>query len=522
MELLELGKTPISQDSPCGADVRYEPEYEDLQSEIEKLTSPTSSGGIDWERVIKLSSDILAENSKHLLVASYLFVALVHSKGIEGFGTGLTIYRDLLDNFWDNLFPPKKRMRARNNALQWCKETLILVVESLPLDSVLTEEKVNALKVDLDAIDAFLGEHMDDPPSFYQLQNIIAAKQPPAEPEEDEVKEQQPGPEAESAAGKTPEIAGQPEEEAENLSGQDHQKILNMGLENFRRASALCMQNDPSGPLAYRLTRIAAWLPVEKLPPAQDGKTRILPPMPEIKKAIVNLYQQGNFKGLLESAEARVGQFLFWLDLSRYVAEALEQLSFMDAHEAVIQETAVFVYRLPGIENLSFSDGMPFAAENTKEWLAGIAMDKGSGEGGYLAVSGDISGDSEESHIADVYKQAGALAKQKKLDEAVDLIQEQLRSGTSQKSRFLWRIALTRLLVNSRKARAALPHLSEILNDIKKYNLDNWDPDLALKALVEIYKGLRAQKDEISREQAVKTLDHMARLNPAVALRLME
>ena len=104
----------------------------------------------------------------------------------------------------------------------------------------------------------------------------------------------------------------------------------------------------------------------------------------------------------------------------------------------------------------------------------------------------------------------------------MDLIQEQLRSGTSQKSRFLWRIALTRLLVNSRKARAALPHLSEILNDIKKYNLDNWDPDLALKALVEIYKGLRAQKDEISREQAVKTLDHMARLNPAVALRLME
>ncbi len=522
MKLIELGKIPISQDSPSGADVRYEPEYEDLQSEIEKLTSPTSSGGINWERVIKLSSDILAEKSKHLLVASYLFVALVHSKGIEGLGTGLTIYRDLLDNFWDDLFPPIKRMRARNNALQWCKETIISAVEPLPPDSILTVEKVNALKGDLDAIDTFLGEHMDDPPSFYQLQNIIAAKQPPEEPEENNVKELQPGPEAESAAVKTPETAGQPEEDGKNLSGQDYQKILNMGLESFRRASALCMQNDPSGPLAYRLTRLTAWLPVEKLPLAQDGKTRILPPMPEIKNALKNLYQQGNFKGLLESAEARVGQFLFWLDLSRYVAEALEHLGFMDAREAVIQETAVFVYRLPGIENLSFSDGMPFADENTKEWLAAIAMNKGSGDGGYVAASGDISGDSEESHITDVYRQAGLLAKQKKLDKAVELIQEQLRSGTSQKSRFLWRIALTRLLVNSRKARAALPHLSEILNDIEKYNLDNWDPDLALKALVEIYKGLRVQKDEIFREQAVKTLDHMARLNPAAALRLME
>ena len=518
MEFLELGKTPISQDSPSGVDVSYEPEYEDLQSEIEKLTSPTLSGGIDWKRVIKLSSDILAEKSKHLLVASYLFVALVHAKGIEGFGTGLTIYRDLLDNFWDNLFPPKKRMRARHNALQWCKETIISAVEPLEPDSVLTEEKVNALKGDLDAIDAFLGEHMDDPPSFYQLQNIIAAKQPPEEPEENNVKELQPGPEAESAAVKTPETAGQPEEDGKNLSGQDYQKILNMGLESFRRASALCMQNDPSGPLAYRLTRIAAWLPVEKLPLAQDGKTRILPPMPEIKNALKNLYQQGNFKGLLESAEARVGQFLFWLDLSRYVAEALEQLGFMDAHEAVIQETAVFVYRLPGIENLSFSDGTPFADENTKEWLAAIAMDKGSAEDGYVAVSRD----SEELHIADIYKQASALTKQKKLDEAVELIQGQLRSGTSQKSRFLWRIALARFLVNSKKARVALPHISEILKDIERYNLDNWDPDLALKALAEIYKGLKAQKDEISREQAVKTLDHMARLNPAAALRLME
>ncbi len=530
MEILELGKIPVSKESPCGADVLYEPEYEDLQSEIDKLASPTSLGGIDWERVIKLSSDILADKSKHILVASYLCVALVHSRGLEGLEQGLVIYRDLIENFWEMLFPSKKRMRARQNAVEWWKEKILSAVKSLPEDSVLTEEKVNSLNENIGAIDAFLDDHLDDAPSLHQLQQSIAAMQLQDVPEESEKEEAESGRALKSKTSSVllsekaepTETAELPESEIGALSEKESQKILNIGLEAFSRVATSFMLKDPSNAMSYRMTRVAAWLSVETVPPSENGKTRISPPMPEIRNALENLYKQKNFKGLLESAEARVGQFLFWLDLSHYVASALEHLGFIDARQAVANETASYIYRLSGIENLSFSDGTPFADKNTKEWLADIALDKDSGEGGYVITSGDSSGASEESHIEDVYRQACVLAKQKKMDKAVKLMQENLRGGKSQRACFLWRIALTRFLINSKKVRVALPHFSEILKDIEKYNLDNWDPDLTLKALAEIYKGLKVQKDKIFQEQAVKTLDHMARLNPAAVLMLME
>ena len=77
MELLDLGKKPISESQPAGEDVSFEAEFETLQNEIEKLSSPTASSGIDWNKVSKLSIAILSEKSKNLLVGTYLCIALL-------------------------------------------------------------------------------------------------------------------------------------------------------------------------------------------------------------------------------------------------------------------------------------------------------------------------------------------------------------------------------------------------------------------------------------------------------------
>ena len=215
MELIELGKTPISQDSPSGVDVRFEPEYEELQNEIEKLTSPTVEGEIDWDKIIKLGTSILAEKSKHLLVASYLSVALVHSRGLEGLESGLVIYRGLLENFWETFFPPPKRMRGRQNAVEWWKESILSAIKSLPPDSALTEEKIDSLNENVEAIGTFLGEHVDDAPSLNQLQVSIAAMQPQAEPEEGQPEEASVQPEPTLTS--PPKMVQQPEEGTEVL-----------------------------------------------------------------------------------------------------------------------------------------------------------------------------------------------------------------------------------------------------------------------------------------------------------------
>lgn len=77
MDLLVLGKEPIQPDQPAGQEARYTPEYEQLQAEIDKLSLPSASRGVDWRKVESLASVILAQKSKDLAVASYLTVALI-------------------------------------------------------------------------------------------------------------------------------------------------------------------------------------------------------------------------------------------------------------------------------------------------------------------------------------------------------------------------------------------------------------------------------------------------------------
>ncbi|MFA6412761.1 MAG: type VI secretion system ImpA family N-terminal domain-containing protein, partial [Syntrophales bacterium] len=112
----DLGKTPISEDSPAGQDVRNDPDFEALSREIEKMSSPTLSGTMDWNRVLQLSEDILTNKSKDLLVLSYFSVALLKTAGLRGFALSVKILRESLEAFWEDMFPVKKRMRGRKNA----------------------------------------------------------------------------------------------------------------------------------------------------------------------------------------------------------------------------------------------------------------------------------------------------------------------------------------------------------------------------------------------------------------------
>ena len=113
MTLADLGKTPVSKEKPTGSDVRYDPLFEELQAEVDKLSSPTATGTLDWGKVAKASAAILSGKSKDLLVAGYLAVSLIHTRKDEGLAVGLRLFRDLLENFWEDLFPPKARMRGR-------------------------------------------------------------------------------------------------------------------------------------------------------------------------------------------------------------------------------------------------------------------------------------------------------------------------------------------------------------------------------------------------------------------------
>ncbi|MCP4347403.1 MAG: type VI secretion system protein TssA [Desulfobacterales bacterium] len=592
MDLWSLGKEPVNPDNPTGSDVKSDTEFGELSDEIKKLSSPSGAGDFSWQKVSDLSSSILSGKSKHIMVASYLAVAQAHMNKIEGLGLGTRIISDLLEQFWDNLFPPKKRKKGRVQAVMWWLEKTEAAFQNIE-PSPVPFERMEQIKHDLKKIDDLLGEYLDDPPLLRPIQRVVESfpvEEPPAEQAEDEktvpdaeeektLPEEQPRetksqetkhedppaevkpaevkptevkndkppetkppetkpeakpPEVKQQEAKPPEIKETkpvtkpvldvpPPEVKDIESEKAAQSVLRTGLQTIRKAGTYLREINPASSQAYRYARIASWPLVEVLPQLKAGKdgekgiTQVPGPPAATRKALSDLKINSNWENLLKMAEQNLSRFIFWLDLNYYVAEACENLGneFQKAGETVCQETAMFVHRLPGLETLSYSDGTPFADIDTQEWLSSIGLGKSAPESGNTAKVLH-----NDDWMAERFRKAQALAKANKLVEAVETLQEEWKSNFSRRESLLWRLALSQLLVNSRQANLALPHLEMILQDIDNYGLEEWDPDLSLKSLKVVWTGFTTLSDESSQKKAAETLHRITKLNPAEALRL--
>jgi type VI secretion system protein VasJ len=277
MDLLSLGKEPISGSPPTGADVRYLPEFEELQQEIDKLSNPAASGGADWKKVDRLASELLANKGKDLLVASYFAVAQTHLNQVEGFAVGLRIYRDLLEQFWEDLYPTKKRMRGRIAAMEWWLERSDAAFQSLKV-TPLPAERIEELRQDLSRIDELLRGYLEEPPLLRPLEKFIESIPIRAEkkPEPDGVT-----PPAKEAA--TPSAVDQ------IASDADAERLLQGALESIRRAGDYLQKEGLSNPLAYRLRRLALWSSLDAIPSATDGRTIVPPPDPSVRTMLTEL-----------------------------------------------------------------------------------------------------------------------------------------------------------------------------------------------------------------------------------------
>jgi type VI secretion system protein VasJ len=513
MNLELLGREPIRGEHPTGTDIRYDPAFEELQVEVNKLSSPLGISSVNWTNIIKLASDILAEKSKDLLVTSYLAVALIYNRQIEGFAIGLRVYQELLENFWDDLYPERNRMRARSGAIEWWLEKTETALKRFQ-QTTLPSDQLTSLRENVEKIDQFLSQHLEEPPSFSairdQLESLAAPPPPPEQPKQE-------GPAAEEKGTRE-------ETEASEAitSAEDAQTVLNDGLQKILNVAAYLWQSDLSNPQAYRWTRIAAWSMIDSLPQATDGQTRIPSPPGQIRNLLMDLRNEGNYESLLKSAEARVSEFIFWIDLNRFVSEALMNLGdpYQKAKDVVEQETANVMRRLPGLEDLSFSDGFPFADPETKQWLKGITPTVGFAAAGPLPISESLFKEQNEDLMGKEISEAQILIKKGKLLEAIEGIQIKSQTSLSKKEKLLWRLALCQLLLSTKQSRLVLPYLEQVIKDIDFFNLEEYDPKLALKGLKLVWAGLQSQSDPSVKGKADEILHRIAKIDWAEAIRM--
>ncbi|MBL4685016.1 MAG: type VI secretion system ImpA family N-terminal domain-containing protein, partial [Nannocystaceae bacterium] len=125
---------PIAGDNPAGENAQYDARHEAVRAEVAKLDA-MSGGEVAWNTVVSSTTALLTETSKDLLMGSYLTYGLLQTEGLTGLATGLELMRGMMAEFWESMFPPLKRMRARTNALDWLVSKLELALPTLSLSA---------------------------------------------------------------------------------------------------------------------------------------------------------------------------------------------------------------------------------------------------------------------------------------------------------------------------------------------------------------------------------------------------
>ena len=514
MDITALVSSPVSEDSPAGFDAKYEPEYEALNAEIAKLSSVSQSTPISWQAVADNGEAILARKSKDITVATYVAVALMHNEGAQGFIDGANLLCGLCENFWEEAFPPKTKLRRRLNAYEWWHDRALNQLKKegqTPITAQLAAEMTDAAN----RLDSTVAALMEDAQPLRDITEAIRAipllpEEPPKDPES-QVPVQKQTEQTPSAPEKpAKQTADQPAQESAPIKASEVNDVaasLAAFVDSACAYAFILRSEDPANALAWQLPRIALWCKIVALPP-DDGTGQTMVPSPDAQR-IEAAERLLTGKNWLKAALAADDLFLSYplcIDLQRIADEALANLgsAFAVARKKLRSETAAFIERLPGLSALSYDDGRPFVSPATRAWLNDIANEGASGN---AAQNG--AGGMPEAVIAEareILANGDTAAALKKLEES---------HGLSATTNILLRTEELRMLCAQREIKTAAALARALTNDVERDAIAKLEPDVAIEAFLAAAMALDIAGD-VEASDAIR--GKIATLKPSAVL----
>ncbi len=514
-EFIQEFLEPIPGEKATGIDASNEEEYFKLNMEIPK-TVP------DYRKCIDLSSTILKEKSKDLKVASWLCFALFRTEKIKGLRDGLDLIRHLLIKYGNDLYPDNDLHRSK--ALQFLntarfykllereeidKSNSEIILESADiLNQIINESKklftdnVPVLKSIKDTLDS----HVED------AKELIA---PPPEPEEKiqeertEDKKEEVAAEAENepeaapapAAAPTPppekppapKAAPPPPKESKLSSERDAIKQLRQTLLFFfeKEIEGSKKEQIPELPFVFGLSRQLQWGRLNR-PPDTDKITMIDAPNQIIQNKIKEWFAAEDWDTLIPRIEINFlkpdGEFPYWIEIQRYVTEALEKKGgvYAQASNEIKMNLAILLKRIPELPQLKFKDKQtPFAGSDTLKWIDDEIKPMLSGGGGGSVILPPIMGEEYESLSKEYETACGELPE--KFEENLSAMQKGIMADERRKGKFLRRLNLANYCFAAKQYELAKINLFELSKLIDEYNLTEWEPALCTAVWQSVY-----------------------------------
>ncbi|MBX8606587.1 type VI secretion system protein TssA [Pseudomonas cichorii] len=492
---LELVNHPVSEQCPEGEDIRFSSEFEAIEGELSKVYAMQGSVQVDWLKVRELSEHILRKCSKDLRVAVWLTWALYQCESFPGLLAGINLLHHLCTHRWHVLYP--RKLRTRTAALDWLVPRLeqvlvenVSVTTQLPLFQKLVEG--------LEELDSLLASCLgDEAPLLLPVRRRLAVMvQRAVESKAD----------TENLVVQVKQVAARIFKSDVTIENEkDAYKALKIQQESAQKLCAWWLRQKATDIRALRLSRTVFWLSVDKVPDCNVMQITALHGLSADKlNAYAERFQQGHYADLVVDVEASLALTPFWFDGQRLVWECLRALKAESAMREVEILLALFLERLPGVCDLKFQDGSPFADDDTHNWINEQVMP-------HLQVE-TVDDAPEESVVQPewdvVLEEALSILRGDGLKSAVQMLKQKLQSAQSQRERFYWQFALAKLCYSARKYELARSQLEIMDQYLQDSGFHAWEPELSLKVLHTLnscYECLpqnnvvRERKDEIYR-----------------------
>lgn len=468
-----VARQPISNDSFAGEEVRYSSEFETLEAELEKAQSLHASGPIDWQKIQEVSELILRNSSKDLRVAAWLTWALHLRESFHGLQAGLGVVLYLCEQHWEPLYPSKPRTRAA--AIAW----LVPRLEGALKDDVPIKEQLplfRSLAKHIEKLDAILSQHLGDAAPLllpiHRRLNSMIQRATNHEPE----------------PGVVGSVVAQVKQAANQLftpgtpidNEKDAQKALRTQQEAARPLCAWWLKQKATDVRALKLNRTLLWMSIEAVPERNAEHITALRGLPADKlKAYQDRYSQAQYADLLVELEASLAKAPFWFDGQRMVWECLQALNAEAAMREVEIHFSLFVQRLPGIVELRFHDGVPFADPATRAWISANVMPHLQSASAPRTVEATGTQAAWELALDEVLP----ILRKDGLKPAVQTLKQGLQNAQGGRVRFFWQLALARLCFMAKKYELAKTQLETLDQTLQDSGLHAWEPDLALQVL---------------------------------------
>ncbi|MEP7380805.1 MAG: type VI secretion system protein TssA [Gemmatimonadota bacterium] len=460
--LIEALLVPVPGDNPAGAELRYDPRYDQVKEarrEDPDLPRGAQEGPrklSDWPAVLKLSRALLEKETKDLQLAAWLAEGLLKQDGLQGLAIGVRVLHGILDTFWDGCYPAwdEEDPELRAGPLEWVGTRFDVPVKQLPvapngpsfLDyqvsrTIPTEEEVAGNKEKRELRNVALSEGKPTPEgvdkaiaeankAYYKslIKDLDAAISAVADVEK--IADARFGRDAPSflklrsalddfkrlSVGiLTQKLIDDPDP-IEEISSEEFAVAAEDGgvltaepvspadaANRVAVAARFLRKLDPSNPGPYLMLRGLRWGELHAAAATGELNPKLLEAAPTATRSrLKGLLLDGKWSELLEQCETLMAtpQGRGWLDLQRYVLTACAQLGYDAVSSALRDQLRVLLAAIPQLPEMTLMDDSPTANPETQGWLAEEQLVGGAVDPSPAAATGvDDAGTLDETEV---------------------------------------------------------------------------------------------------------------------------